>query len=318
MTTSKYLTIFEGVDGSGKSTAARDYARQTGALYVHCGPFPGIGDSQLARFYAEAMMPAILGYQDVVMDRSWISEAIYGTVHRQHDRVAIGARLLERLAWRCSAVLVHCHPPYDVVLKNWAARKGDEYLQQEQSLRRVYAGYQAGQDLVPLSSLNTVTHDYTKLTSSYHSLATAIALLRRPPHHVDFCTAGNYAASVLLVGEKFTDATNADPWYQWPFGSFSGGDCSRWLASRLEEADVGEDRLFWANADMDLPTILKRWDERREASRRIIIALGDAAGAALYAAGERCFLRAPHPQFHKRFRTKEPYALMDLLKEATR
>lgn len=314
MTTSKTLTIFEGVDGSGKSTAAKAYAAQIGARYVHCGPFLGIGDAQLARFYAELMMPAVLGYEHVVMDRSWVSEAIYGTVHRNHDRVAIGARLLDRLAWRCGGVLVACHPPYEVALRNWAARKGEEYLQQEQSLRRVYAGYQAGLDLVPLSSLNTVIYDYQQWNADL-DLSSNIARVRGLCHPLDQATAGNLKSRVLVVGEKFSDLTNADPTYQWPFGSFSGGGCSRWLASRLEEADVGEDRLLWANADMDLGLIIQRWDDVRVGSGRYLVALGDQASAALYAAGERDFHTFQHPQFHKRFRTREAYPLTTLLKE---
>lgn len=316
MTTSKTLTIFEGVDGSGKSTAAKAYAAEIGARYVHCGPFLGIGDAQLGRFYAELMMPAVMGYEPVVLDRSWISEAIYGTVHRNHDRVAIGARLLERLAWRCGAVLVHCHPPYEVALRNWAGRKGEEYLQQEQSLRRVYAGYQAGLDLVPLSSLSTVVYDYQERGADL-DLSTCIDRVRGVCHPLDQATAGNFKARVLVVGEKFAELTNADPAYQWPFGSFSGGGCSRWLAARLEEADVGEDRLLWANADMDLGRVIACWDATRTAHGRYLVALGDQAAAALYAVGERDFHTCQHPQFHKRFRAREAYPLVNLLKELT-
>ena len=79
--TSAKLTIFEGPDGGGKTTAAEKYAKETGAQYVHFGPLPHVKDS-LARVYVEAMMPAILGLQDVVFDRSWLSEIPYGTAFR--------------------------------------------------------------------------------------------------------------------------------------------------------------------------------------------------------------------------------------------
>lgn len=306
MTTSKRLTIFEGCDGSGKSTAAKAYAAATGARYVHSGPFPGVGDHALGRLYVEAMLPALLGYQDVVMDRCWVSETIYGSVYRQHDRLAIGTRLLDRLAWRCGAVLVHCHPAYEVVRDNWAARRGDELLKREDQLRRVYMSYAAGVDLVPLGHLNTAYHDYTKgdLKVDY------VEMMRPPSHPLANRTAGNIGARVLLVGDQFTSVTNADTAYQWPFASFSGGGCSRWLAMQLENEDLGEDRLLWANADMDLPAILNY-----ALSPRHVVALGEAAADALAKAGVRDFFRVDHPQFHKRFKSREIYPLIHLLKE---
>lgn len=312
MTTSKRLTIFEGCDGSGKSTAAKAYAVATGARYVHAGPFPGVGDQALARLYVEAMLPAVLGYQDVVMDRAWVSEAIYGTVHRGHDRVAIGARLLDRLAWRCGAVMVHCHPPYEVCRTNWASRRGEEMLREELALKRVYAGYSAGVDLVPLGELNTVYYDYTQGVMS-KSMVERLEQLRGPLHPLAHATAGNGRARVLLVGDRFANVTNADPWYQWPFGGLSGAGCSRWLAQRLDDASIGEDRLLWANADMDLSAIADWWDKEREGLGQVV-ALGDSACQALTKA-DIVHFRVEHPQAHKRFKTREPYPLIDLLKE---
>ena len=61
------LTIFEGPDGSGKSTAAQAYAEATKAKYVHFPALPQV-DKSLGRIYVEAMLPALLGYQDVVFD----------------------------------------------------------------------------------------------------------------------------------------------------------------------------------------------------------------------------------------------------------
>ena len=79
--TSKKLTIFEGVDGSGKTVAAKRYADEICARYIHFGPFTRVTDG-LARMYAEAMLLAVIGYQNVVFDRSWLSEGPYGLVMR--------------------------------------------------------------------------------------------------------------------------------------------------------------------------------------------------------------------------------------------
>ena len=97
MKTSKKLTIFEGCDGSGKTTAAREFAEQTGAKYVHFHNLPRIKKG-LGRMYVEAMLPALLGYQEVVFDRSWLSETPYGEAFREgRDAGTVGDAL-----WRVS------------------------------------------------------------------------------------------------------------------------------------------------------------------------------------------------------------------------
>jgi polyphosphate kinase 2 (PPK2 family) len=114
MIDSKVLTIFEGPDGSGKTTAAREYAEQTGARYVHFPALPRVKHG-LGRMYVEAMLPALLGYHDVVFDRCWLSETPYGEAFREgQDRLTqADRRMLERLALRCGAVVVKCLPEWD-------------------------------------------------------------------------------------------------------------------------------------------------------------------------------------------------------------
>jgi len=102
LNTCKRLTIFEGCDGSGKSTAAAKFAEEHGAKLVHFPALPRVTNN-LARMYVEAMLPALLGYQDVVFDRCWLSEEPYGTAFREgQDRLGVvSVRMLERLAFRC-------------------------------------------------------------------------------------------------------------------------------------------------------------------------------------------------------------------------
>lgn len=142
MTFCKYLTIFEGCDGSGKTTAAKEYAALTNAEYVHFSAMPNVG-SNLSRFYIEAMQPALLGVRNVVFDRSWISEDPYGRVFRDGlDRVgSTNLSSLEAIAKRCAAVVVYCDPGIDQCLKVFRSRRDEEMLQKEEQLQAIYNTY---------------------------------------------------------------------------------------------------------------------------------------------------------------------------------
>src|SRR5690606_4535727 len=157
-TTSKSVTIFEGPDGGGKSTAAREYAALTNALYIHHGPYKQVGDG-LSRMVLESMLPALLGYQDVVLDRCWLSEPIYADAFRGgKDRLGLErSRVLDRAALRCGAVIVKCLPQWAVVKANFLSRLGEEYLDTADQLLRVYGDYQ--HDLN--TALCDVEFDYT-------------------------------------------------------------------------------------------------------------------------------------------------------------
>lgn len=296
---SKKLTIFEGPDGSGKSSAAQRFAEEAGAKYVHFSSLPRVGRG-LGRFYVEAMLPALLGYQDVVFDRCWLSELPYGAAFREgRDRLTSASRrMLERLAMRCGAVVVRCDPGWDQVRANFMSRRHIEMLDNDQQLKTVYDLY-AEQP----TDLPELVYNYLDRPSPPFD---AIESLRMPCHPLSLASAGNWEASIVLVGEEFAERKDADPWYQWPFASFSNEGCSQWLGDRLEGIDVGEHELLWLNADQDLSVIY----DLPLATK--VIALGNQAAAELY----RLKIQAkvvPHPQSWKRFYNKQRYPLLDLL-----
>jgi hypothetical protein len=295
---SSKLTIFEGPDGSGKTTAAVEYAKATGAKYVHFANLPQVGKN-LARMYVEAMLPALLGYQGVVFDRCWLSEVPYGTAFREgQDRLGYATcRMLERLAMRCGAVVVHCRPPWAKVKQTYLSRREEEYLENDNQLRVVYDLY--GKNRTGLPEL---MYDYTAEPELRPMLVDA---LRMPQHPLDVQSAGNWGARTVLVGEGFAYQKDCDALYQWPFASFSKLGCSQWLTEQLGDHDVWEKDLLWINADQDLSVLYDLEPER-------IVALGKEACTQLY----RLKIMAatvPHPQHHKRFNITKPYELFDYI-----
>ncbi len=298
---SKSLTIFEGPDGAGKSTAAQRYAELTGARYVHFPALPHVGKN-LGRMYVEAMVPALLGYQDVVFDRCWLSELPYGIAFRNGvDRLGHASRrMLERLAMRCGAVVVHCDPGWETVRRNYLGRRESELLENEAQLNDVFSIYQITQTHLPWLTYDYQTRDVNA------NLVAELDSLRMCHHPLGANTAGNLEAKVAIVGDVFAERKDCDAWYQWPFASFSGAGCSQWLTEALQEWGIGEHKLLWLNSDMDLELLTQRPYK--------IVALGEKAVAELYR-HKLSGSAVEHPQYWKRFKKNEPYPLTLWLKE---
>lgn len=296
---SRRLTIFEGPDGSGKTTAAKLFAEQTGARYVHFNSLPQIYHG-LARVYVEAMLPALLGYQDVVFDRSWLSELPYGLAFREgKDRLGDASRrMLERLALRCGASVIRCDPGWEAVRASFVARRPLEMLDNEEQLRVVYDTYA------------TQTTDLPTFTFNYMRDIVDVSYVERP-HSIEIGSAGAWSAltsGVTLVGQDYAALKDTDPFYRWPFASFQRGGCSQWLAQELERAEISEGRLFWVNADQPLELISELGDG-------LVVALGTAAATRLKDLGVSC-IEVPHPQYHKRFAHRARYELIDVIIKA--
>lgn len=304
--TSRRLWIIEGPDGSGKSTLAAQLSHR-GARVTHLGPFPRVTKG-LARLYLEAMLPALHGFCDVVLDRSWLSEPVYAEA-RRHAPSRLGRvdlRMLERAAARCQTTVVRCLPPLAACAEAWAARRGTEYLRTAEELAGVWGLYAVGL----ATQLPTIDFDYR----AQHEI-TVIKAGATHAHPLAVASAGYLDAPVLLVGDRFADHKDSDALAQYPFVSFSDGGCSRWLTAQLDRAGVAERSLLWANADQDIGALFSAG-----ACPRVVVALGEAAVDKVETLSLRVngikIVRVSHPQHAKRFGFKARYELLDVLKEA--
>jgi hypothetical protein len=120
--------------------------------------------------------------------------------------------------------------------------------------------------------------------------------------------------NILIVGDRPAPSAPADYsvfWYT-PFGALRNS--SLYLNLELENAGIDEHDLTWTNStnisgESLSPAFL---DPNRFPWKRII-ALGGHATYWVTSAGHKCE-SIPHPSYWKRFHSKEPYPLIDLLK----
>lgn len=130
----------------------------------------------------------------------------------------------------------------------------------------------------------------------------------RPFKHPVVGVGNFYPGNLLLVGEQSANPESSPN--QEPFCSKLG--CSGWLNSLLERNAVPEERLFWLNALNNDGTVAPLAETVRELKPSLVIALGRVAERVLNEQGVP-HVSVPHPQYWKRFRSKEPYPLIDLL-----
>lgn len=300
------IVILEGPDGGGKSTLVEKLAdelylsRFSKVHVTHHGPYPHLKNPSVV-YLASLRRRQHQGNQElVILDRSWLSEPIYGEVLRGgKDRVGVASRrMLERVALKCGAMVVNCLPAFEVVSRTWAARKDAELIQVPKHLLEVYKKYC---QLEAYTDLGLVDYDYPSGggLKSVFELARSLAEEKPPATGI-----GRWAKeSILLVGEKVSSHGIPDL----PFVSFHNGGCSAWLARQLEEWGVSERDLYWVNSEGLHPDFMGRDDAPQR-----VVALGGSAAKWCRTAGLE-HTQVEHPMYWKRFHSTKPYTT---LKEA--
>lgn len=274
--TPRNITIFEGPDGSGKTTIAKEYAARTGALYVHFEAYYGVKD--IYKFFIEAAQPALLGYQDVVFDRCWHSGPIYDVVFRnlrprEQRQTPEICTLLDRAVAHCNAVLVKCYPDQETCINNWKSRLDTELVKSEFKMRAIHILYGLLESSVTLPSLEW---DYTHAGNTIDKLIQDIENERR---------VYNYADAVHIVVSS-GDKTNADVMIDIPGVRFESTTNEYKLAQVLgfrEDDDMfnvtGEELVKFLPVDTDFFEYFN--ESNHDSHTQHVIAIGDDAIAAV-------------------------------------
>lgn len=241
------IIILEGPDGGGKTTLAETLrSRLQNDRMTHVvkhGPYKGVASEDLCKIYFRSMSQALTYDDNVIMDRSWLSEPIYGQVYRKgENRIDMPRwRMLERVALSRGAVVIQCQPDYEDCAKTFLHRHEDEYLDTLGQLKEVYDAYEL---LQQHTCLPVIHYDYTRdppedlfaqlVNKSYTNKSSGGGCFREG-NILMLCDKGprtNVKSSAAIV----------------PFINFLGNDGpSRMLAETLEREGVTEDQVYWIN-----------------------------------------------------------------------
>lgn len=311
----KRVIILEGPDGGGKTMLGAALASEIHAVQLNHGPYPEVDGPTLWLKYLHSMLPAYAGIHDVILDRAWQAEPIYGAAFRggANRIVPWQRRILERVALGSNAILVYCLPPFRDCLETWTRRKETEYLNEDSQLRAVYDGYGAaltGEHVLPTYLYDRTRPEALERTVAYLKDQTNWGLNAGPG-----VGAWRPGGSILLVGERPGGAGGP---HAPAFCGTSPSGSSAWLAQRLEDAGIPESALYWVNAyadETDDQPLRPGFVDALEPKK--IFLLGTAAAA--WADDNRIEgVRMPHPQHWKRFHHNEPYQLIKELSRCIR
>jgi thymidylate kinase len=137
----KRLIILEGPDGGGKTTLGAKLSQHLGVDVTNHGPYKG--EAQIWKHYFDSMLPAYAEQCDVILDRCWLAEPIYGRVFRGGlNRLEFWqTRILEHVAASCKTTVLYCLPGVEACMRTFNKRRELEMLSNDAQLRDVYYGY---------------------------------------------------------------------------------------------------------------------------------------------------------------------------------
>lgn len=228
------LIILEGADGAGKTTLMRSLVSHYGYIEVMARESTlDQTDEEMCHKLSYAINRAAKG-EYVVLDRCWISEAIYSRqVRKREPRIhPFQARMLERLALSAEVKIIICDPGEAVARSNFMGR--NEYIKDVNQWCAVHTEYLSPQKY---TSIPTVRYDYLRETS--------LKDLCDPDTFVGGLQVENIygnpdANTLVIVNDKYEGATV--PCINWGWDSVSAR-----ITRNFERAGVSEFELAWLN-----------------------------------------------------------------------
>lgn len=295
------VIILEGIDGSGKTTLAKEL-QNIGYEYKHEGvPHPGV---DLIAHYLSVLDSSMGSEKNVVHDRLWLGERIYGPVMRNLDRLGpMGHTLFERLHRSKDITHILCHPPYEVALANYAKRKAlkGEYIDSDNHFQQIYERYRS------FVTNMDIVYDYTK-----HDSKALLTQLNLSKSTLPKGTVGHLSAKYLFIADR----PNHD-YIDVPFHAITGS--SGYFNESLRLAFILERDLAISNAyspkgvEHNLIPVVKLLRELQH----IFIMGGKAAEWFFKYRGQINPLikvhYIPHPSYLKRFKGHNPQILAEII-----
>jgi hypothetical protein len=298
------VVILEGPDGGGKTTFARALEK-CGFEYKHEGPPPP--GSDIVAHYLKILDESINAETDVVHDRLWLGERIYGPVARGTDLLGNeGQRLFMRLCDSKNVLQYICLPPKGTVLENYKKKIQDpkDFLKSEEKLLKVYSAYLSW--TYSYGNVRTIL-DYTQF--DYTRILGDMELFNHGPAPKGMV--GSRKAKFLFIGDR----PNHDS-IDVPFHALNGS--SGYFNTALTLAGLEEHQIAISNAysPLNIPHSLGSMLIWLPSVEHIFL-MGQGAQAWYNDRASQVYKTSfiPHPSYLKRFKGSNPQVLADIIKE---
>jgi len=132
------IIMLEGPDGSGKTTLAKRLSKQTGYKVIRSvRPETDEEKTQMMNQY----MRTIRTRKNIIFDRCWYSEMVYGLVMRDASVISYPQMYdLERQLMKAGAMIIYCT---DSKAALWARcqERGEDYIKDKVTFDKICDGY---------------------------------------------------------------------------------------------------------------------------------------------------------------------------------
>ena len=132
------IIIIEGPDGAGKTTLATQLSEQTGYPIEHRSKPENEERTKMREEYLDLVMSG----RNVILDRCWYSEIVYGKVMRDQAYIAYDDMLAfeELLANNGGGIIIHCTNGLNTLWKR-CQKRGEDYITNKDTLLKICEEY---------------------------------------------------------------------------------------------------------------------------------------------------------------------------------